>query len=320
MTDQPVLNTTRLKSVDAYRGFAIMSMIIVNFLAFYNNTPHFLKHAKGNFITFADIVAPMFLFVLGIMYRKSIKGKFENQGRIKTYLLFGKRYTLILFIGLFGGSVSKMSLSLDWGILQAIGLAGLIALPFMELTFRWRVLTGLSFALIHQLVIIPFAKDIIAAAEHGGPLATLAWTSIIILSSLAGDHLKINNIFKSIKMIAIIGASLILIGLIFLNFYPINKLIITSSYITICTGLSAIIFIIFIIITDKINIMIPSLDVLGRNALLIFLFHYLIIKVVHKLTVRTIDLPILIFLTLTVYCICFLFAWVLDKKKIYLKL
>lgn len=312
-------NKPRLESVDSFRGFAIMSMILVNFLAFYNATPSYLKHATGIGITFADIVAPMFLFVLGMMYRKSIRRRFASEGRWNTYVQFGKRYILILFIGLAGGCVSKMSITFDWGILQAIGLAGLVALPFMELKSSSRIAAALLLIIIHQLAIIPVAQDIIIVSEHGGPIATLGWTSIILISSISGDLLITDNITKSIKDIAILGSSCTIIGLATLLLFSISKPLISSSYIFITTGASALTFILFAYVTDKAHLRIPTLAVLGKNALVIFLFHYIIIKVLHRVTDKGMELHVLLLLTGVVYGVCFLLAWILERKQIYVK-
>ncbi len=58
----------RIKSIDQFRGFAIISMIIINYLALFNATPAWLKHAPEAGLTFADLVAPYFVFIIGLMY------------------------------------------------------------------------------------------------------------------------------------------------------------------------------------------------------------------------------------------------------------
>jgi len=107
-------------------------MVLVNFIAYFNVTPSFLKHAIGDTITFADLVAPFFLFALGMMYRKSVITRLKTTSRFITYFHVIRRYLILLGIGMAGGCIAKMQLSFDWGILQAIGLAGILAVPFIE--------------------------------------------------------------------------------------------------------------------------------------------------------------------------------------------
>ena len=184
-----------------------MSMILVNFLAFFDSTPSFLKHAHDQSMTFADLVAPLFLFVLGMMYRKSLVRRVSKTGRSSTYLHYVRRYLLVLVLGIIGGCVVQMRITFDWGILQAIGLAGIIALPFMELAWLWRTVTGVLFLGLHGFGILPFAQDAIAVAKHGGPMSTLAWAAVILFSSIAGDLFDPGNIGRIMKRISASGIS-----------------------------------------------------------------------------------------------------------------
>jgi len=309
----------RLASVDAFRGFAVVSMILVNFLAFFDATPPFLKHAKGSFITFADLVAPLFLFALGMMYRKSIMSKISTVGRRKAYLLFTKRYLLILVVGIIGGCFGKMSLSLDWGILQAIGSAGLIALPFIALRVSLRILVGAILLLVHQLGILPLVHESVARAEQGGPLATLAWTAMIIFSSTAGDLLSRGSNERIFRAITILSCGIIALGLASAHFTPLSKVLVTASYIIMTTGISAALFGLFVAAEAGAALSIAWLIPLGHNALLVFLMHYALVKAGHRLMSRSASLPLVLAGSAAIFLLCYAAAYILDRKRIYLK-
>lgn len=58
----------RLHSLDAFRGFVILTMIFVNYLAGVSQIPAWAKHMPGTAdgFTFVDLVFPGFLFMVGI--------------------------------------------------------------------------------------------------------------------------------------------------------------------------------------------------------------------------------------------------------------
>ncbi len=69
MPAQPAIaNSERLISLDAFRGFVILSMIWVNYLAGMPGIPYWLEHtsAHADGITLPDLVFPGFLFIVGI--------------------------------------------------------------------------------------------------------------------------------------------------------------------------------------------------------------------------------------------------------------
>ncbi len=51
--------TLRIKSIDNFRGFTMIIMVIVNYLSGINCVPGFLKHASDTGLTITDIVAPV---------------------------------------------------------------------------------------------------------------------------------------------------------------------------------------------------------------------------------------------------------------------
>jgi len=58
----------RLTSLDAFRGFLILAMVFVNYLAGMAAIPFMLQHAAADqdLFTLADVVFPGFLFVVGV--------------------------------------------------------------------------------------------------------------------------------------------------------------------------------------------------------------------------------------------------------------
>jgi len=62
------LTTTRIASIDTFRGITILVMIFVNELAGVSGLPAWMKHmpADADAMTFVDVVFPAFLFIVGM--------------------------------------------------------------------------------------------------------------------------------------------------------------------------------------------------------------------------------------------------------------
>ena len=71
----------RLKSIDSFRGMIIIAMVIVNFLKVLSWIPSFLKHASPGGVTFVDIIAPAFIFIVGLTYPLSYNKRKKEYGK-----------------------------------------------------------------------------------------------------------------------------------------------------------------------------------------------------------------------------------------------
>jgi len=68
MNEQPRQggSSSRLASLDVFRGMTIAAMILVNTPGHYQSTFAALRHARWHGWTFADIIFPFFLFIVGV--------------------------------------------------------------------------------------------------------------------------------------------------------------------------------------------------------------------------------------------------------------
>jgi len=166
----PVEN--RVKSLDLLRGLAIVLMVIVNALAAYKATPSWLEHASGDGYTIADVVAPMFLFSIGISYELSFGRRLASQGKRQTVKHFMIRYFILFCFGFFGELLVLKRVS--WDVLAVIGTVGIYSLPFMFLRPRLRVAVALIPFVAYQLSLSLGAKTPLVDMGMGHPLSTPA--------------------------------------------------------------------------------------------------------------------------------------------------
>lgn len=74
--DSELQTKKRLKTIDIFRGIAIVLMIFVN-----SGGGHYwwIEHATWNGLHLADVIFPWFLFIMGVCIPMSIKSQFIRQ-------------------------------------------------------------------------------------------------------------------------------------------------------------------------------------------------------------------------------------------------
>jgi predicted acyltransferase len=65
---------SRLESIDYFRGLAIMLMVLANFTIGIVIVPGWLKHASDIGLTIPDLIAPFFIFAIGLTFGLSVDG------------------------------------------------------------------------------------------------------------------------------------------------------------------------------------------------------------------------------------------------------
>ncbi|MCL4130219.1 UNVERIFIED_CONTAM: hypothetical protein GTU68_054908 [Idotea baltica] len=89
------LTTTRLRSLDTFRGITITLMIFVNYGG---GTFYFFKHSPWNGLTVADLVFPWFLWIMGVSLTFSIKSQLRRMTPYYVIALRIIKRSVILFV------------------------------------------------------------------------------------------------------------------------------------------------------------------------------------------------------------------------------
>ncbi|MFT4305241.1 MAG: acyltransferase family protein [Candidatus Woesearchaeota archaeon] len=300
------MKKSRLKSLDFFRGFAISAMILVNFIG--SNSYNQLNHADWHGFTFADTIFPFFLWIIGVSIIFSFTKKLEKGFNKKEILLLIIKRSFILFIiGIFLNLLPYFDFASFriMGVLQRIALtylfAGIIVLYFKP---RWQLITTIFILLFYWLLIIfapgnlemdnnfpGYIDQLILGNrmynEHFDPeglLSTLPAITTILFGAFAGQII-INKKLKEkikIKKLFYIGFLLLIIGLIWNIFFPINKNLWTSSFSVFMSGLAFILFaIIYYLIDIKKYKLGFAFIVFGMNAITLYVTASLINKFVN---------------------------------------
>lgn len=188
-------SSSRLLSLDAFRGATIAGMILVNNPGTWSAAYPQLLHAPWNGWTFTDWIFPFFLFIVGVaMVFSFAKRKESGAGKKDLYLQILKRSAKIFLLGLFLNAVPFGLLfghQFDISTLRIPGVLQRIAVCFLIVGFLYLntnlkqqiwILFGLLAGYWAMLKLIPVPGYGAGVLE---PLGNLAW---YIDSNLLAGH------------------------------------------------------------------------------------------------------------------------------------
>jgi len=154
----------RLTSLDAFRGFDILTMVFVNYIAGMAAIPFFLRHALAdqNVFTLTDVVFPGFLFIVGVSIPLALaKRRADGLSGFALVRHVVIRTLALLFLGVllvnedsFSGAATGMGHDL-WYFLATLAVFALWSVVPKGASARKKtVLLGLKIAAAALLVVL----------------------------------------------------------------------------------------------------------------------------------------------------------------------
>jgi predicted acyltransferase len=275
------LPNQRIPSIDQFRGFAILTMVLANFMGGIRVIPAWLKHAPDIGLTVIDLIAPLFIFAIGLTYGLSFRRRLERDGAAKTYPQFALRYLAILGLGavISAGetALGYNQKGVDWGVLQAIGAAGILTLLVIRQPTWIRVACGLLLLAVYQGLLDAFWLETVLAAPHGGLYGSLSWAGMLILSTTLADlfhHPERRKWFGWVSLLVLAA------GLAWAFFSPLSKNRVSSAYVLVSLGISALLFLGFHWANERMHWKERFLTAWGTNPLVLYFLHYIFIGLV----------------------------------------
>ena len=270
----------RLASLDAFRGFAIAGMVLVNNPGDWSHLYSQLAHASWHGWTFTDWIFPFFLFIVGVSMTLST-GRRLALGDSRSALLRSlARRALVIFLV---GFTLNLIPHFNWGavripgVLQRIALCTLLAAPLV-LWCGWRgqvkALIGLFtvYAVLMLAVPVPGPDGVVATGllqpgrdtgawldrallsghlwvqsktwDPEGMLSTLPAVGTVLFGVLTGHVLawRAEAAHKTVWML-LAGLALLWLGAILdVVLMPINKALWTPSYAVFMAGWALLVF------------------------------------------------------------------------------
>lgn len=265
----------RFLSLDVFRGATVFLMIVVNNPCEWGVQYGPLQHAPWHGFTLTDLVFPSFLFAVGNAMA-FVMGKYEQNGDGFFWKKVLKRSLLIFLIGLglnwfpfynFGtGEFISFSSLRFFGVLQRIAFCYLIAAVIIHYVKSKRAIVYASIVILFgywMIVWLLGSGDPYSIAgfignkwdlalvgpihvyqgegmpfDPEGLLSTLPAVVNVLIGYLIGVFVTTKTVsYEVIAKLLIAGTLLILAGLTWDLFFPINKKIWTSSFVLLTAGI-----------------------------------------------------------------------------------
>lgn len=263
----------RVQSLDILRGATVALMVLVNNPGSWAAVWAPLRHTSWNGLLFADLVFPLFLFVMGVsMYFSLCKGGF----RLNLKML--KRTLMLIGIGLALNWISSIVWSHEWslaslrytGVLQRFGLCfGLCAvlvctLPHKSLPWISAGILGVYAAILLLGNGYVYGPENIAAradrllipeahlySDNGidpeGLLSTFPCLAHTLIGFLVGKLVY----EKKARGTLLSGIVLLALGLLASFWLPLNKKIWSPSFVLVLCGIGTLVLCLLYYLADE---------------------------------------------------------------------
>lgn len=314
----------RILSIDVFKGLTILLMVFLNTFHPYDDVPAWSKHAGEYGLTYVDLVAPFFVFMLALNMKISYKRRVEKFGKKRAAFRFFRRFLIFIAIGLL------LTIYIDydgfyfrWGTLQVLGFSGLMVLPLLELKSSVKLTFAIIFMVLHQLILLTPASVIIYDSVEGGILAVLSWGSMMILSSFLSEGLGKGK--EHVKHYFLYGGLIcLLIGIGTGFIWGVSRPYISMPYILISVGVASMLYYLLYFIFEEWGTTYNFIkkerifSVVGKNAFIFYLIHMLIAYTIYS--IFPFDTPSIILFPLAIVHTAFiwLLAYYMNKFEIFI--
>jgi len=240
-----------------------------------------LGHVEWEGFHFEDLIFPLFLFIVGVVLPFSVSRRRERgQSLLGIYLHIVKRTVMLILLGL----VVNGLLRFDWpqmrwpGVLQRIGLCYFFAAVLVIHT-KWRIQAVVAAAILllywAMMMLIPvpgYGRGVLTAegclssyidqqlipgtlyyvyGDNEGLISTLPAVCTALLGVLAGHWLGSNRSgARKAAGLTVAGLVCLITGCVWGLFFPIIKIIWTSSYVLYAGGWSLLLLALFYWLID----------------------------------------------------------------------
>ncbi|MCC6698533.1 MAG: hypothetical protein IT365_23120 [Candidatus Hydrogenedentes bacterium] len=358
-------DSKRIVCVDQLRGYAIFGMLIVNakalffepvqsyfagssFQGLYDAILYQISHHRTTY-SYADTIAPLFVFVVGMGMRLSWLRRSKHDGIGMTRKAMVKRYCMLVLIAfaIYAGWL--------WDALMDIGLAGLLAVMLIDKGPRVRVAAAFLFVAAYQCIhmftsygtwsvtgsfsaedseyipllvrLVPLHEELFDVSLNGGPLGPMSWVMMLLFGSIAYDVMAEKNERKLILTCIGWGVGLCALGYAFhmpwggvKEAWPFSARYMTAPFPLWSTGLCFLQLLAFYLICDKLKLAIPTFTSVGMNPLVIYIAQSLFLDVADDFAPEQLSLVAGLLGFAVFWGIFAAVAYYMHRKKIYVKL
>lgn len=298
------MTAQRFVALDALRGLAIALMILVNTPGSWQHVYPSLLHASWDGFTFADIVFPGFLFVVGAAMFYALRHSTFN---VATLGRIAKRSALLFAIGVllnwypFATDISELRIP---GVLQRIGLCYAIA-AILVLLLRGRYLLFVSTAILvaYWLLLTLFGSaepfsltgnavlklDLLLlgpahlyqgfglAFDPEGLLSSLPAVVSVLVGYYVAQQLSQRSAKDGARWLLLAAFALLALSWVCAGFWPLNKALWSGSYVMLSSAILMVLLAVLVGLSDilKQHRLVQPLVTYGTNPLFIYILSWL---------------------------------------------
>lgn len=309
-----------LESLNVFRGITIAAMILVNNPGDWTAVFPPLMHEYWTGWTFADLLFPWFIFIMGFAMPFAFARRHEQGHRLPhLYRRIVRRVALLIAIGLILNAVSAWPAVFPLrypGVLQRIALsyliAALIVLHFevtgwvvavaLLLLGHWALLTLVPFGGHPPGTLTPEHNlagyvDAFVFGRHSlsrpidpeGLVGVLPSAATAVVGALAGRLVRqAHSETARLGNLVIAGAGTFVAGEVWSHLLPVSKPLWTGSYVLVVTGLAMIVFAVTYEVVDRWQVRAWARPFiwLGVNPLAIYVFSDIVGHLLQNVEIR----------------------------------
>jgi predicted acyltransferase len=238
---------------------------------FLRRIPMPLAHNQGDVLRGFDFPAPVFQFLIGVslvlfLQKRRSLGRTASEAQRDAL----RRFALIIVLGVLLDTGGSLTWQLRWGVLQTLGLGGMVA----------TLLAGASPSTVAgvALALLGIFSGRWNGEVHAGPIASLAFAPLTLMGLLVGQTLESPAPRAAcLRATALVAAAAGGLGIaLYVAGIPFNKVIGTSSFVALATAVAAGSLAVMAALENTPAVP-PWLAEVGQNALNVWVLQYLLL-------------------------------------------
>jgi predicted acyltransferase len=243
-----VKSSSRIVSMDQFRGYTVAGMFLVNFVGHLKAFPEVLKHHGGPaYFSYADTIMPSFFFAAGFSNRLTVLKRLGQDGPLRTYghILIRSLALVLISLVMYGEEDLKFpkwaELSSEkvrtfvllllkanlWEVLAIIGVTQILIMPVIAGSTRVRTIAWIVCAAVHLLISYFFNFAFVYGAPNrldtllglagesawdGGFFGPIGWAIPMLFGSIAYDVVSSRGPWSATGRLLVAGIILMAIG------------------------------------------------------------------------------------------------------------
>jgi predicted acyltransferase len=221
-----VATSRRVQFLDASRGVAVVGMLVANLVnVCLRDIPPLLAHNQGDVLRAFDLPAPVFQFLVGVSLPLFLTSA--------TRPAAVRRFIALIVLGMLLDGVGASSPWPRWGVLQTLGLGGLVATALVPAPTAAVAAFG--------FVLLAAFSGAANGTVHGSPVAAFAFVPLTLAGLTVGRRIAAGVEPRAVAAEAAMLAAIALPLAVLLHAggIPFNKVVGTSSFVALTIAVAA---------------------------------------------------------------------------------